>query len=544
MPKKQTLSGTIADVVSGRVYTGHIHIENGVIVSVVEARVDNNVFIMPGFVDAHVHIESSMLSPIEFARVALRHGTIAAVADPHEIANVLGSEGVEYMINNAKLTPFVFQFGVPSCVPATKYETSGAVIDAAGVELLLGTNDIGFLSEMMNFPGVLHQDAEVMAKITAAHKLKKPIDGHAPGLRGQALKTYAAAGITTDHECFTLAEAHDKINEGMMIQIREGSAARNFDELAPLIATHPEKIMFCSDDMHPDALLKGHINLLVKRALNLGYPLMNVLRACTLNPVRHYSLKSGLLQAGDPANFIIVSNFETPDIMEVWMNGRKMPLQENHRSGYIEPQTPNHFYVNTVTAKDFEIEATGSKAHVIGVMDGQIVSRELKLSVRILNRNVVTDIENDVLKIAVLNRYKEAKPALGLVNGFGIRSGALASSVAHDSHNIVVVGTNDADMAAAVNLINENRGGICFVNGEQKNILPLPIAGIISNQKAENVAEKYLGLDKSVKSLGCSLQAPFMSLSFMALLVIPALKMSDKGLFDVQNFSFKNLIFD
>ncbi len=541
MKKEFTESGNIIDVINERIYKGTITISDGKIVSIVKKEVADDRYILPGLIDAHIHVESSMLVPSEFAKLAVTHGTVATVSDPHEIGNVLGIAGVKFMIENGGKVPFKFFFGAPSCVPATVFETSGANLGSAEIGELLDMDKIKYLSEMMNFPGVLYQDKEVLAKIEEAKKRGKPVDGHAPGLKGKDAEFYAKAGISTDHECFTIEEALDKIKYGMKIQIREGSAAKNFEALIPLMKTHPDKIMLCSDDRHPDDLAEGHINGLVKRAIKKGYDPLKVIKVCTYNPVLHYDLEVGLLRQGDPADFIIADNLTDFNILETYIDGVK--VAENGKS-LIETEkekTPNNFNAKPISETDITIKAEGNEVKVIKAMDGQLITDLIYSKTKVENGFAVSDVENDVLKIMVLNRYKDAKPALGFITNFGFKKGAIASTVAHDSHNIIAVGTNDRDLVRAVNLLIEAKGGISLVESEKEMLLPLPVAGLMSNDNGYKVAEAYAEMSKAAKELGSKLNAPYMTLSFMALLVIPELKLSDKGLFDGERFEFSSL---
>lgn len=503
-------------------------------------------YLLPGFVDAHVHVESSMLPPAAFARMAVVHGTVGSVSDPHEIANVLGEEGVHYMLENGAGSPFKFCFGAPSCVPATPFETAGAHLGVEAVERLLQHQDIGYLSEMMNFPGVLYEDAEVMAKLAAARKFNKPIDGHAPGLRGKDAQTYFSAGISTDHECFTLEEAMEKASLGVKILIREGSAARNFEALWPLFEHYPEQLMFCSDDKHPDDLVKGHINQLVARALEKGCDLFDVLNAACVHPVNHYKLAVGLLREGDPADCIRVRDLDNFFVEETWIDG----VCVAHQGTCLIPEQPaavvNQFEALPQTAAVFSVHSgeTQQQVRLIQVLDGQIVTAAETATLVVEANKVLADQAQDILKIAVLNRYEpNAKAAVAFVRGFGLINGALASSVAHDSHNIVAVGTDDEALAKAINAVIAAKGGISACDGMGEiRVLPLPIAGLMSTENGWDLAEAYAGLDAWTKErLGCQLQAPFMTLSFLALPVIPALKITDKGLFDVGTFQFSAL---
>ncbi len=498
-------------------------------------------YILPGFVDAHVHIESSMLTPSQFARLAVVHGTVATVSDPHEIGNVLGITGVEYMIEDGKRTPFKFCFGAPSCVPATVFETAGATIGPRDVRKLLSMKEIGYLAEVMNYPGVLNEDPDMMAKIALAKAFNKPIDGHAPGLQGDDARRYAEAGITTDHECFTYEEAREKIGYGVNILIREGSAAKNFDALIPLLAEFPKKIMFCSDDKHPDSLAEGHINALVKRALTLGHELFNVLQAACLNPVLHYRLPVGLLREGDPADFILVDNLVDFNVLQTYLDGKLVAENRQSLLSDLRSEHVNNFNCSTKRPEDFICPAPTNtfSLRIIEVLDGQLITNSLEEEFRNRNGLIESDVERDTLKITVVNRYENAAPAVAFIRNFGLESGAIASSVGHDSHNIIAVGCDDESLCRAVNAVIEAKGGISAVGNGQLYTLSLPIAGLMTDKDGYEVADAYTRLDQFVREkLKSKLISPFMSLSFMALLVIPSLKLSDRGLFDGDKFSF------
>ncbi len=540
----KTVSGNIVDVLNSEIYPGTLKISNGRIVDILREDKNYQIYIIPGFIDSHIHIESSMLVPSEFARVAVTHGTVAAVSDPHEIANVLGVEGVRYMIENSKTVPMKFYFSAPSCVPATYFESSGAILGSEEVEELLKLDEIKCLGEMMNFPGVLQQNPDVIRKISIAKRYSKPIDGHAPGLRGEELKKYVSAGISTDHECFTRDEALEKLSLGMMVQIREGSAARNFEELIPILEEHYKSCMFCSDDRHPDDLVKGHINDLVRRAVHHGIDIMKVLRAACVNPVLHYSLEVGLLQRGDYADFLVVDNLKDFNVLKTFINGEIVAEEGRTLINRKTPRVVNNFKAEKKKAEDFRIKYSKGNIVVIKALDGQLVTDKLVLPPKVVDGYVVSDVERDILKIAVVNRYREAEVSVGFVRNFGLKKGAIASSVVHDSHNIIAVGVSDHDLSRTVNLIIEKKGGISVVSDEKEMILPLPIAGIMSNESYSEVAEKYTAIDNMAKSLGSRLKSPFMTLSFMALLVIPRIKLGDRGLFDVERFKFIDVFED
>lgn len=537
----KSLSGNIVDVLNSKIYPGTLKISNGRIIDIIRESSEYKNYILPGFVDSHIHIESSMLTPSEFARVAVIHGTVAAVSDPHEIANVLGVDGVKYMIENGKTSPMKFYFGAPSCVPASAFETSGAIIGPEELEELLKLEEIKYLGEVMNFPGVLSGDSILHKKISIAKKYSKLIDGHAPGLRGKGLMQYIDAGITTDHECLTKDEALEKIRLGMKIQIREGSAAKNAEDLMSIIDEHCEDCMFCSDDKHPDDLVKGHINDLVKMALNSGIDMMKVLTVACVNPVLHYKLDVGILQKGDSGDFLVVDNLHDFKILSTYINGQIVAGEGKSLINKVPSTILNNFNVGKKKKVDFALPRNKGNINVIEAIDGGLITNKLILIPRIVNGYAVSDVERDILKIAVVNRYSEEEVAIGFIKNFGLKKGAIASSVAHDSHNVIAVGVTDEDICRAVNLIIENKGGISAISEEKEMVLPLPIAGIMSNEDYSEVVNKYGAIDNMAKSLGSTLHAPFMTLSFMALLVIPKIKLSDMGLFDSEKFQFINI---
>lgn len=532
------ISGNVVDLINETIYAANLTIDNGKIVKITKSKKVLKNYILPGFIDAHVHIESSMLPPSEFARLASPHGTIATVSDPHEIANVMGLEGVLWMIENAKKVPFKFYFGAPSCVPATDFETSGARITKDDIKLLFEQYELKYLSEMMNYPGVLFKFPDVIDKINIAKKFGKPIDGHAPGLKGKDAKTYIKSGITTDHESFNLKEAKEKIKHGMKILIREGSAAKNFETLAPLIEESPDMLMFCTDDSHPDTLQKQHIREIVLRAFDLGYDLINVLKIACVNPVKHYNLDIGLLQKGDPADFIIVDNFQDFNVLQTYVNGKIIAENGKTTIKHTKVNPINKFEAKPKTESDFKLPIKKSNYPVIEAIDGELITERFDYEIKKSTKDFSSDLEIDILKIAVINRYNNSKPAVSLIKNFGLKRGAIATSVAHDSHNIIAVGVDNKSLTNAVNAIIEHKGGMAVYDGNKTDVLPLPIAGLLSTDKGEKVAEKYKKLQHKVKELGTNLVSPFMTLSFMALLVIPKIKLSDKGLFDGEKFTF------
>jgi adenine deaminase len=548
----QTISGNIVDILNRKIFSGEVRVENGKITKITPASEKYDAYLLPGFIDAHVHVESSMLTPSEFARLAVVHGTVAAISDPHEIGNVLGIEGIRYMIENGKKVPFKFYFGASSCVPATSFETAGGAISPEDIRKLFVEDGLHYLSEMMNYPGVLHQEPQVMEKLRIAYSLGRAIDGHAPGVKGKDIKNYITACgkiasspiqpvITTDHETYALDEGLGKIENGMNIIIREGSAAKNYEALHTLIKTHPDKVMFCSDDKHPNDLVVSQIDEHVRRSISLGYELFDVLHAACIKPVHHYKLEVGLLRQGDPADFIVVNNLKDFKVLQTYINGLLVAEEGKTLIPSVSSQIVNNFNCSTKKPEDFALAGHEGTIRVIEAIGGSLITNELHLPAKISNGNVVSDIENDVLKLTVVERYSDGKPSVAFIRNFGLKTGAIASCVAHDSHNIIAVGVKDEDICHAVNAIVNAKGGISVADNGTTEILPLPIAGIMTNQNGYSVAEKYTRLDKLAKNLGSKLYAPFMTLSFMALTVIPNLKLSDKGLFDGSRFQLTSL---
>jgi adenine deaminase len=536
--------GNIVNIFDNSIFYGEITVFEGRIFNIVKTKdeMQDAPYFLPGFVDAHVHIESSMLIPSQFGKMAVVHGTIGTVSDPHEIANVLGKKGVEYMIQNGETVPFKFCFGAPSCVPATEFETAGAVISVDDIEDLMANPKIGYLAEMMNFPGVIYENEEVLAKLSIAQKYHKPIDGHAPGLRGEQAAKYFSFGISTDHECFNFDETKEKLELGVKILIREGSAAKNFDALIPLANEHSAQMMFCSDDKHPDDLVEGHINLLVKRAVESGVDLFKTLRMASLNPVKHYDLNIGLLREGESADFIEVNNLKEFKVISTYIDGELVASKGKSLIADIKGERVNNFNAKAIKVEDLKLDIPlgANSIKTIKVNDGQLITESFDFE--LLEKNEAFLLKNDILKLVVYNRYSEAKPAIAYINGFGIKNGGIASSVAHDSHNIIALGTSDADIVEAINLIVREKGGISVVSESKMGVLPLPIAGLMSDKDGYEVANDYTQIDQFAKThLQCGLKSPFMSLSFMALLVIPSLKLSDKGLFDGNTFQFTEI---
>ncbi|KJU85222.1 adenine deaminase [Candidatus Magnetobacterium bavaricum] len=542
MPIKY-IQGNVADVKNGIIYAATIEVIEGKISNITRDGGVYDNFIIPGFIDAHIHIESSLLTPAEFARLAVVHGTVATVSDPHEIANVLGLAGIDYMVDSGRSVGFKFFFGAPSCVPATTFETSGATIGVDDIEQLLRAEHIKYLSEMMNYPGVLDDNPVVLYKISLARKYGKVVDGHAPGLRGEDCQRYIRAGISTDHECTTLEGAINKLRLGMKIIIREGSSARDLDTLAPLLKDHYADIMLCSDDKHPDGLVAGHINAMVKRLFKAGYDKMSVLRAACVNPVLHYGLDVGLLQEGDAADFLVVDNLDDLNVLQTVINGEVVAKGGISMLPHSAGRVVNNFTTGKKEPRDFFFAHRMGRLKVIEAFDGQLLTEVFYGEARVseaegVGGNVVSDVDSDILKLAVVNRYSEAAVSVGFVKGFGLRRGGMASSVAHDSHNIVAVGVSDEAICQVVNLVIEHKGGLAVVDDSGSAVLPLPIGGLMSDQDGFEVATAYARIDALAKELGSPLRAPFMTLSFMSLLVMPRLKLGDKGLFDVDSFEF------
>ncbi len=552
-----TYKGHIVDVIGRQIFDGEVVVEGKRISEIRKCTIpaDCKDYIMPGFIDSHVHIESSMMLPSEFARVAVEHGTIGAITDPHEIGNVLGEEGIDFMVKSSRQIRFNFCFGAPSCVPScgTDIETSGYKLDSKAIERLMAREDIGYLAEMMNYPGVLNGDPEVMAKIAAAHKYGKPVDGHAPGLVGEDRMRYAQAGISTDHECATLQEGRDCIKAGMKVIIREGSAARDYEGLIPLLAESPDMVMFCTDDCHPSDLINGHINDIVYRAIEDGYNMWDVLQAACVNPQRHYGLDWGLLQEGDRANFIIVSDVHYRlRVISTFIDGCEVYNYNSFLSAIrsqnksldnqisILDNYPNNFVAQPITEADIALELKpGDTAHIIKAENGSLLTGHEQVKV---TGNPILDAKypwNEVQKIVVYNRYTPgAKPHVGLVRGFGLKEGVMAATVAHDCHNIVAVGTSDEYLVKAINRIIEMKGGQVAMNREVMVDIALPIAGLISPLGGHEIAYKSRVLRETIAAAGCPMAAPFITMAFVCLPVIPELKITDKGLFDSQTWQF------
>lgn len=539
--EEYTISGNIVDPIGGEIFQGEITVRKNKISSVIRKPVQSDVFILPGLIDSHVHVESSLLTPDRFAETVVAYGTTGVVSDPHEIANVLGMPGIQFMLKCSKKVPLKFYFGAPSCVPATSFESSGAKIDTDNIEKLFAKYDFLYLSEMMNFPGVINGDDDVLSKIEIAHKYERKIDGHAPGLSGKDLINYVNAGISTDHECFSYEEGLEKIKAGMMIQIREGSAAKNFNSLYTLIDEFPDSVMLCSDDLHPDELQSGHINRLLKRGVALNVNIMNLIKAASVNAIMHYGLDNGLLQVGDKADFCLVENLTDFKVLKTYIDGDCVFENDQVTFSCRKRKSPNSFYVNSLKLEDIQIKDKAKKVKIIEALDGELITRTLNFRLNELNGNLLADKDNDILKLIVLNRYKKEKPALGFIKNMGLKKGGMVSSIAHDSHNIIVTGTSDKIILELVDWIQKEKGGMAIHNGSEIIGLPLPVAGLMSDQNFEFVKNKYVEMNNLAHKLGSKLSAPFMTLSFMSLLVIPELKLGNKGLFDVNAFAFTDI---
>jgi len=537
--KNMEIKGNIVDIKNRRIYKGTLITKNNIITDIIEENNNNTEYILPGLINSHVHIESSMVTPLEFSKEAIKHGTVAVVTDPHEIANVLGVDGINFMLDNSKLSPLKFYFGVPSCVPATEFETSGAIINSKITDELLQKDSFKFLSEMMNFPGVIYDDQEVHKKLKSALKYNKHIDGHAPGLKGTDLEKYISSGISTDHECTTYKEAEEKIKLGMKIQIREGSAAKDFQSLFQLIDNHTNNTMICTDDTHPDDLVKGHINVIIKQALDKELDIFNILQTVCINPVKHYNLEVGLLQKNDLADFIVIDNFENFNILKTIINGKVQFENNEIQFSNTSFNEINNFNAKPISISDITLSKTSNnKFNVINCFDGDLFTKRSIETIKTKNNTFISNTETDILKIVVYNRYNESKPIIGLIKGFGLKKGAIAQSIAHDSHNIIAVGTNDNDITNAINKIVENKGGISLADDNNILDIKLEIAGLMTNKPVKEIAEKYEFITHKTIELGSKLKSPFMTLSFMALLVIPEIKIGDKGIFDGVKFEF------
>ncbi len=532
------IEGKIVDLHSQEIFEGSIELSDGVITSINRHATTATKYIMPGFIDAHVHIESSMLTPANFGRMVVKYGTVGIVTDPHEISNVLSIEGLKFMGKSIESSPIKCFPTIPSSIPATPFDVAGGVITATHVERLAATGRFVALSEVMNVPGVLFEDEEVMAKLATAKAYNLVIDGHAPSLVGDDLTKYINSGISTDHECVTLEEAQEKISKGMKILIREGSAAKNYETFKELIATNPDDIMFCTDDSHSDDIVAlGHIDKIVKRAVKDGFPLFDILKIACLNPINHYKLDLGTLRVGDRADFITVDDLENFAVESLFIGGE----QRYNRAQTIKPMDKEPI-INNFNHEPIKIEELKKGVHnkidIIGLIENEIVTELDSYTPHAPTENLESDTKEDIAKIVYINRYTNGEPQVAFCRGFGFKRGAIASSVAHDSHNIVAVGCSDQELTKAINLLIEHKGGLALCDGEECDILPLPIAGIMSERPGEEVAADYNRIQQAVHKMGSPLEAPFMTLSFLSLVVIPEVKIGEKGLFSYSKFNW------
>ncbi len=537
----KTIEGNIVDVVTRTTKKGIVYFDTKIRKIEYDDTVLKNQYIMPGFVDAHVHIESSMLTPVEYSKVALKHGVVAAITDPHEIANVCGLDGVLFMIENAIHTPMKIFFGAPSCVPATDFETSGGKILPNDIEYLFKNSYCSHLSEMMNYPGVIFNDTSVCEKIAIAQKYGMVIDGHAPLLNGNDLQKYIDAGISTDHECTNLTEAYEKIAKGMKIMLRNSSASKDFDVLIDLIKTHPDDVMLCTDDCHPDDLYKGYINKMVKVAIDKGYNFYDVMCAATKNIVNHYNFNIGLLQQGDDADFIVLDNIDDFHIRSTYISGNEVFSNNTIQFSPFKSEVVNNFYTNIIDERSIVAKNINKPINVIQIVPDSLLTKRIDFLPSNNAPTITSDIKTDILKVVVLNRYTESKPQVGFIKGYGLKKGSIASTVAHDSHNIIAVGVTDDAIVGVIKRIQQLKGGLVVYDGKEYRELGLPFAGLMSDKPCEIVAKEYEQLNSFAKTLGTQLNTPFMTLAFLSLLVIPELKIGDKGLFDVNQFKFIEL---
>jgi len=541
-------NASIINVFSGEIIPGSIAVAKGYIAGFGSYPAKRVVdmkgrFVAPGFIDAHVHIESSMSCPAEFARCVLPHGTTTVAADPHEIANVLGAEGIGYMIDSSKDQPVNIYYTLPSCVPATDMETSGAKLGADDLLPFMNNSQIIALAEMMNFPGVIYRDNEVLRKIEGMKKQRKPVDGHAPGLTGRDLHAYISAGISSDHECTTEKEAKEKLNAGMHIMIREGTGAKNLKNLLPIINRQTSRrLMWCTDDRHPHDIIKeGHIDFIVRSAIRMGLDPLTAIQMATINTAEYFGLNNvGAIGPGRQADLVVFSDIKNPVIEEVYFRGN-LAAREGKILPEIKKPAPLNIWPSMnvdIDKIDFSIPAVSRQARVIEIIPHQLITGQSLIKVAVSGNSAISDIKRDILKIAVVERHKgTGNTAVGFVRGFDLKQGALASSVAHDSHNIIIVGTNDEDMKTALEAVFKMGGGLAAAsNGKILANLSLPIAGLMSLQPVKTIKEKLDNLIDISREFGSSLNDPFMTLSFLALPVIPELKITDKGLVDVAKF--------
>lgn len=539
------IEGNICDLEKEEFFPGRISIKEGKIIEIkrlkinkVERKFEN--YILPGFIDSHCHIESSFLSPPLFGTLAISHGTVAVVADCHEIANVFGEKGIFWMLKSAKLSPFKFYWALPSCVPATKFETTPNKISAKEVKQFLKRKEFVSLGEVMDFPAVINRKKEIMDKIKIAKKFKKPIDGHCPGLSGKDLRKYISTGISTDHECTNLKEAEEKQKLGMIIQIREGSAAKNLKDLTGL---NYKRACLVTDDLEVKDLLKGQLNKVLKKAIKLDVPFFKAIKMVTKIPARHYKLNFGEIKVGKEANLVEFKNLKDFKPQKVWIDGKLVFKNGKILFPIKTLNLKTAIKIKEKLAEDFEIKTKKEKVKVraIEVVPNQILTKERIFEMEAINGKLESDLKRDILKIAVVNRYGKEFIGLGFVKGLGLKKGALASSVSHDSHNLICIGTNDKNIAKAISILNK-KGGFVFAKGNKNFRAELPLAGLMTNEKPEKLVKGIECLEKKLKLAGCKLKNPLSQIAFLALLVIPESKISDRGIFDVDKFQFENLI--
>lgn len=536
---RKEIEGNIVDIYNRNIFPGIVSIEDGRIIAIARSTKQYDRYILPGFIDAHVHIESSMLVPAEFSELVIQKGTVAVVNDPHEIANVLGKEGIYFMLENSRSSLIKIFFTIPSCVPATDYDFSGSRLSVDDIKELLKSGRFVGLSEMMNVPGVLKHCPEVMRKIEIVRKQQLPIDGHAPGVRGMNLLKYVQAGISTDHECVDLEEALEKLNAGLKILIREGSAAKNYNALKSLISSHTDQVMFCTDDSHPDDIIRmGHIDKIVKRAVYDGFELFDILKVACINPVEHYHLPVGTLRINDPADFIIVRDLKSFDVLSVYLSGEdKFRYVKNRQKSFTSAVCLNNFSRTPILPSDLKKNA-GERNLCIGVKNGEIVTTKEFFQLSAPKQDFQSDTDKDILKIVYLNRYQNTPPQIAYIRGIGLKEGAFATSISHDSHNIIAVGCSDLELTSAINAVIAGKGGLSVAGKDGISVLPLPVAGIMTDKRGMEVAEIWERMMEKLHRMGCCLDSPFMTLSFMSLIVIPELKIGERGLFDYNKFDF------
>lgn len=536
------IKGNILNVFTDEIYPGEIKIEHGIIESIKEVNADFNDIIVPGFIDAHIHIESSMLTPSRFAEIALRHGTTSVIADPHEIANVMGMDGIDYMIDDAKKTPLKYYFTAPSCVPATKFEKSGATISPNIIDNLLSRPEFVALGEVMDYNAVISNEKSILEKIKIAKKYHKPIDGHAPLLSGKNLQKYVKHGVITDHESTTKKEVAEKKRMGMKIMIREGSESKMLEKL---IYSNCDFIV--SADLKPEDLINGHLDKCLRKAVDYGMDPYEAIKLVTINPAEHYNLNAGSISPGKSADLVFIDNLRDFTVKRVVINGNTIFKKQKLLFRANPRPIDTTLHVSLTKPEDFDLKAQNpahksATVNLINVSDNTIITKQSSAKLSIQKKTIIPSVFEDILKISVVDRYGGNTISNGFVKGFGIKNGAIASSVSHDSHNIIVVGTNSEYMSRATNHLIENKGGLAAISNQAKLDVTLPIAGLMSDKPAKVVANNSAKLNELVSNMGCELSSPFTSLSFMALPVVPEVKMTTNGLFNVNTHQFIDII--